>query len=127
MMKTFTQKNNKNKTLREPDNKHLAPFILVAHITYKDDNDNVINKTDMIVDHCFTKQEAKKSIKEIQKTKVLKHVGFGPAGPIMEEGYSPAPKISAIRADGKRVTEYIDSFSILEKGQYGLYQPRQTN
>jgi len=113
----------KNSQKHEPDNRHTANYLLVAHISYRTKSNEVVRKGSMIVGRCFSEREAKHFINEIRKSKVQKQIGFNANGPVYTEEYGPTAKLTSYIANGQSVTEHIDAFSIVEKSQYKTFQP----
>jgi hypothetical protein len=121
----------KEQIKREPDNRHTAPYMLVAHIRYISDKTNTIkNKKDIVVARCFTKTEARKFQDAITETKFLKWNIYGVPEINKDDPLNwyndpaswykdSAPKIqSQSYVDGELVTEHIVGFSIVPKTKY---------
>lgn len=102
----------------EPDNRHTAPFVLLAHVSYVDKNGKTIRQSKIQIARCFSVKEAKKFIAETKKSVIVKQDGYNKDGPVFIERFGKPRQYSSFNPSGGVLTEQIDDFSIVEKDVY---------
>ena len=97
--------------------RHLAPLLLMADISYIDQNHKIVQRAKVIVGRCFTKTEARRFIDDMKRTEIEKHIGFDTKGPIYKKSYVDA--IPYTYSDGvNTITECIERYTIVNKYEY---------
>lgn len=99
--------------------RHLAPFVLIAHVCYRNSSGDTIRSTELPVGRCFSLVEAKRLKDRIKHTIRLKQVGFNGNEIAYEEEFGPAPKLRSYNPiTGEEITEHITKFETLSKEEY---------
>ena len=99
------------------DNRHTAPYVLIAHVAYIEKlTKKVLSKKDIVVARVYTKTEGRRFQDDIGKAETYKYVGIG-ADSTFVKTFAPAPKYESI-IDGVAITEEIYDYTIMEKSKY---------